>query len=618
MLMSSATHAQISFFLENERKEVSPEFISYFVDTSFQRDLSRYREIEPFLQYFKGEAFEISYEDKMLWVRLKPGKMQALSTPSYLMVRNPHINYLNVWLFRNDSLIKAFEPTGDRLPFHSRALKHPDFVFPLPENNLDDYEILLLIEKRNEIINIPVYLLSKAGFIEYNLLKNLTAGLFLGLAIFLLIFNLFLFFNMRDKTYIYYCLYIGIALYYIFSDFGFSFMYLFPDSPYFADYMRPISISLATPVYVMFTLELLDSKKNFPLFFKGMLRLIVLYLLLVIVAIFLIQNTGPIRAVMSGVSFTLINALMLGNIFIAWMSWRKRIRFSLYSIIASFVLVITVTMYSFYLSGDIVDNMFTRNLMKIAILTEVMLLTLVLSLRFKQYKHASERLINEVNVQQEKIFTTVSEYQEKELQRLSSLLHDSVGSRLSAIRLNLESVRNPLVMDKHSNVLGNTIEQIANLANEVRQFSHSISPSMLQKLGLRASIEEYVGYINQNEAFEIEIEWIGEPEEIPYRYALLTFNIVQELIQNIIRHAKCTEALLQIVCRKDLISIFIEDNGVGFDAAVVKDGLGLTQIRKLMEFVKGELVIKSATGNGTQISLEFYPLADTITEQTIT
>lgn len=540
-------------------------------------------------------------------MKLDLGKIGKTDMLKYLMIRNPHINYLNVWLLKDNELFQTFHPTGDRTKFSSRPITFSDFLFPLPKDSLEHYSILIMADKRNELINIPIYLLSQSSLIHYIRIKNWTAGLFIGISFFLFLFNLFLYINMRDRLYIYYGIYIVLGFLYIFSDMGFTFMYLFPDNPLLSDFTRPISITLATPVYLLFCMELLETRKHLNKNYRWMTRILIGYILLLGVSLFLARDTGSIRVVLSGLSYLVLNFLMISNIIIGVKSYRKGIPYAIYIIIASLVLIILLFSFSLYLSGILPDTYFNRNMMRIAITAEISILTLVLSHRFKKYKLASERLLRQVNEQQTQIFQKVSHYQEKELQRLSSLLHDSVGARLSALRFNLESTDNGL---QENSQINKAVTEINELANEVRRFSHDLSPVLLQKNGLEPAIEQFLQPIKDSGKLSVQFEMIGSQHRIPFRYELLVFNLVQELMQNIIKHAGATEAIVQLMMEENLISIYIEDNGKGFNKSVIKDGLGFTQIKQLIIFVNGRLSIDAAEGKGSRISIEFTTLPD--------
>ena len=85
---------------------------------------------------------------------------------------------------------------------------------------------------------------------------------------------------------------------------------------------------------------------------------------------------------------------------------------------------------------------------------------------------------------------------------------------------------------------------------------------------------------------------------------------MQELIQNIIKHSGATEAIVQLLLEDDLVSIFVEDNGRGFDVNKMQEGLGFLQIKQLVTFVNGTLQVDSVLEKGSRISIEFTVLPD--------
>jgi signal transduction histidine kinase len=382
-------------------------------------------------------------------------------------------------------------------------------------------------------------------------------------------------------------------------------MTLFPNNPLPADLMRPLSISLATPLYLLFCIELLRIKKEIPFYYRWMMRGLVVYFAIFLISIPFLFDIGKTRVLLQNLMQVLLTVLVLCNLCIAIIASGKKIRYAVYIIISSAFLLLTISFFVLYLSGDIVDNLFTRNLMNIGFMGEISLLAFVVSLRFKHYKEQFETLLRKSNLEQEQIFKSVTDYQEKELQRLSSLLHDSVGARLSALRFNLES---GIGETGHDSKLKNSIIEINDLANEIRMFSHNLSPVLLQKKGLREALEQFIKPINESGKLWVQFEMIGSSERTLFRYELMVYNIIQELVQNIIKHSGATEAIIQLIVEENLVSIYTEDNGKGFDSTIKKDGLGLSQIKQLVIFVNGSFQIHSSKDRGSRISIEFITL----------
>lgn len=196
------------------------------------------------------------------------------------------------------------------------------------------------------------------------------------------------------------------------------------------------------------------------------------------------------------------------------------------------------------------------------------------------------------------------------MQRYSSLLHDSVGAQLSAIRFNLESIQTNASPEHFQQQMEQSIKDISSLADEVREFSHSISPVLLQKKGLVEAITETIEKVNRSGRLYVQFESIGALQSTSFRYELLMYNIFQELLQNIIKHAEASEAILQLIIEKELIYLFVEDNGRGFNPIFIKEGLGFSQIKQLVTFVKGNLQIDAEVNKGCKVSIEFPVLPD--------
>jgi signal transduction histidine kinase len=605
LFLSLQLKAQIAFFYNNNKAEVNLKAISYYTDSSQTRNWQRYQQIKNQLLPLGQNKVNLSYQNKMLWLRIPLSAIEKHPDLHYLIVRNPHINYIGAWVLKGDSIVQEFPLSGDRFVFKQRAFIHPDFVFYLPQKDQQLFSYLLLIDKRNEQLNVPVHFLTDDGFLIYNRIKNLLTGLMMGIGLFLILFSLFLYVQMKERLYIYYAVYIALVFFYIFSDYGYSFMYFFPDHPSLPDFTRPMAVSFATPIYMFFVLALLNTRKLLPVYYMWSMRYLVVYFILLITAILLMSNTGPFRSILVWVMQIYQNISAVWMIVIAVAGIRKKIPYSVYVIFSALTLLFSFFFFMQYVSGYLTDNMITRNLMNFGFTAEICILAFVLTLRFKNYKEQSEKLLRTSNLQQEQIFKSISDYQQKEMQRYSSMLHDSVGAQLSAIRLNLESIKQNQNKEQNNDSLIRSIADVSQLAGDVRQFSHTLSPVLLQKKGLVEAIKETIEGINKNGVLYIQFESIGSLQKTSFRYELLIYNILQELIQNILKHSQATEAIIQLILEKEIISVFVEDNGKGFEKSFIEDGLGFSQIKQLITFVSGNLNISSAINKGCTVSIEF-------------
>ena len=114
----------------------------------------------------------------------------------------------------------------------------------------------------------------------------------------------------------------------------------------------------------------------------------------------------------------------------------------------------------------------------------------------------------------------------------------------------------------------------------------------------------------------IHLESIGSLHSSSFQNELLVYRIIQELLQNAVKHAHATEVMIQIILEEELISIFVEDNGRGFDKTLIKEGLGFSQIKGLVTFVNGRFEADSQVNKGCRVSIEFPLIPHEATDKT--
>jgi signal transduction histidine kinase len=609
-----AGHAGISLFVNQQ--PIAPRQLSlqYFLDSGAQHSFDRYPSIMNLMQPVSTASINLSYKNEMVWLRLDLSALPVKDSVVYLEINNPHINYLGAWLIKDNMPLTTYTLTGDHLPFRTRNMDHAQFVYKISLKE-QGQQLLLLIDKRNEQLHLPLNFFTDDAFMAYNRQNNMLQGLLVGISVFILLFTLFLYFNIRERLYVYYTLYVLMVAGYIFTDFGLSFMFLYPDHPGIADYIRPFTISLAPIFYILFASSLLEVRKHFPRIHQFTTWFTWFYITSFILAFTVIPNTGTLRIFWLIFMQVLMVATIIPVFVFAALGYRKKVKYSGYIFFASLLFTISSQVYMQYITGNLPDALITRNAVNIGFSVELCLLALALSVRFKNYKLDAEELLVELNRRQENIFKTVSEYQEKEMNRLSGLLHDSIGAGLSSIKFNLEALGDK--PSEHASLLQHTIEDVSTLTDEVRHISHSLSPVILQKKGLMQAVKDLIAQYNRTGKIHIYIESIGSLEASAFQNELLVFRILQELMQNAVKHAHATEVMIQVMLEPELISIFVEDNGRGFDMLEMKEGLGFSQIKGLVTFVNGRFEVDSRVNKGCRISIEFPIIPHEATDKSI-
>lgn len=198
------------------------------------------------------------------------------------------------------------------------------------------------------------------------------------------------------------------------------------------------------------------------------------------------------------------------------------------------------------------------------------------------------------------------EGEEKERERVAKDLHDSLGGLLSAIKLQFDSVR-----AKRADLKGvkeyNKANKLLDVAvTEVRTISQNMQPSALNKLGLVAAIRDLISRFDDEHYPEIDFQHYDVPDNLDPSVSLSIYRIIQELVNNSIKHARAEEILLQINVESNELVIQFEDDGLGFDNKKVVRGMGLDNINSRVKYLKGEMEMDSQPGHGTSYLIRLH------------
>jgi two-component system, sensor histidine kinase LadS len=241
---------------------------------------------------------------------------------------------------------------------------------------------------------------------------------------------------------------------------------------------------------------------------------------------------------------------------------------------------------------------------------EAIILTFGLAFRFNNYKIEKEQALISLNVQQLRYARAIITAQENERRQLADQLHDIAGSLLSAARLNLSSVREKTLI---SNVeaqrkLETAENAVSDISEMLRNMSHAISPVMLDKVGFRQAIEKVVNIFNSTGKIKVELEVLGFESENPAMYEKYSvlYGILYELLNNIVKHAKASHALIQVIEHDDSITLVVEDDGIGLDPVIISHSAthGLTAIQSKIHYLQGTMVMDKAEPNGLIITID--------------
>jgi signal transduction histidine kinase len=255
----------------------------------------------------------------------------------------------------------------------------------------------------------------------------------------------------------------------------------------------------------------------------------------------------------------------------------------------------------------------TQNFLFAGIVILVVLSGLLIYSLYKRYRLRQEtHLKTELMKQQEHAAKAVIEAEEEERQRIAKDLHDGVGQMMSAAKMNLSALESEVQFSdqEQKNSLDKIIQLVDESCKEVRQVSHNMMPNVLMKKNLAAAIADFIDKLDKKK-LQVHLYTERLEDRLDSGVETVLYRVIQESVNNVIRHSGATELDISITRDKEGIHATIEDNGSGFDIndKEKREGIGLKNITTRVEYLKGTVDFDSAPGRGTVVGL-FIPLTD--------
>jgi signal transduction histidine kinase len=239
-----------------------------------------------------------------------------------------------------------------------------------------------------------------------------------------------------------------------------------------------------------------------------------------------------------------------------------------------------------------------------------LLLISLLSYRtYTQKQKLQQQRIAELEAEKQLAATeSVLKGEEQERTRLAKDLHDGLGGMLSGIKYSLNTMKGNLILTpENAQAFERSMDMLDSSIKEMRRVAHNMMPEALVKFGLDTALRDFCNDINQSGALQVSYQSIGlESVQFEQTTAITIYRIVQELVNNTMKHAAASTAIVQVSKTEDEISITVEDDGKGFDPVILQGakGIGWSNIQGRIEYLKGKLDIRSAPGKGTSVHIE--------------
>jgi two-component system sensor histidine kinase UhpB len=218
-------------------------------------------------------------------------------------------------------------------------------------------------------------------------------------------------------------------------------------------------------------------------------------------------------------------------------------------------------------------------------------------------KRLEAQLLAEKMEQQKNLVQATLDGQEKERTEIGRELHDNINQILVATRLFLDAAETDETIK--DDMVRRSISNIDNAIEEVRKLSKSlVTPSSIEELGLQASIQDLVEAIQLTTPLNIQFHLNdGILEVLSIRQQIALYRIVQEQLNNIIRHAEARHVSINIEQQGNHMNLVIHDDGKGFSVDAKRKGIGLSNMQNRAELLNGRVNIQSGKGAGCTLSV---------------
>jgi signal transduction histidine kinase len=198
--------------------------------------------------------------------------------------------------------------------------------------------------------------------------------------------------------------------------------------------------------------------------------------------------------------------------------------------------------------------------------------------------------------------------QEEERKRIAQDLHDDISSKLNIVSLNSHLLKTKNINEKEIEEITNNIIELSKKAlDSSRLIAHNLMPPVLEKFGLNAALEELSEEFERLKSVQVFYSNTINFSNFNNEVQLNIFRIIQELLNNSIRHGKATEIKISFDKKGSTNICQYSDNGIGFDMndTFNQKGLGMKNIESRLIFINGKFEIKSSPNNGFHFLINF-------------
>lgn len=245
-------------------------------------------------------------------------------------------------------------------------------------------------------------------------------------------------------------------------------------------------------------------------------------------------------------------------------------------------------------------------------------LLLLLFLLFRNSRHKMALANQQKMLQDEKILflerqqqvlslQSMVNGQESERTRIAKDLHDGLGGLFSTIKMYFSTLEHQQPQLEKDALFRKSIDMVDNAATEVRRIAHNMMPAVLMKMGLMNALQDLCNNISSAGSLHVTLQQTGMVKRLHIDTEIMLYRIIQELLNNIIKHAHAKHAIVQCILDGNRLSVIVEDDGCGFDIESLHAShhAGMETVKSRVNYLNGKLNIDSRKDVGTTVMMDF-------------
>jgi len=230
-------------------------------------------------------------------------------------------------------------------------------------------------------------------------------------------------------------------------------------------------------------------------------------------------------------------------------------------------------------------------------------------LKINEEKESRNKEVNQLMIQQQtKTLEAMVEGQEQERKRIAKELHDHFGSLMATVKVNLTTVAaNKEITPESEQQMQHLAKLVDQACIDIRSLSHSMHVGISEAFGLVPALKDLTNSISQSGKIQVSFHSSNCAEKLDSTIEITAYRVIQELVSNVLKHAKATKLTIQLTCLEDIINIIVEDNGRGFDADFLmknSQGMGLKSLQERITELHGEFEVDSRPEKGTTVIID--------------